>query len=699
MGAQVWGTGPELYLTIDRGDVWDLRYEENHGQSFSYSRLRELVKQRRRDLIQKEMTPDVGPLKDLTPTRISIGRIRIALPKNTTVRWSELDMESAEVHWLLDVEGEKVHFRVFAPPDHDAIVVLLDGLHGKIPRATLEALGDINQNLVKKLGYETPSRHVEGDYSWVLQKIPGSGEVVSMWTTFARDNGWGLILTIPPQSDSGGVAAARGTLERLRSEGPEKLRLSHQQWWRSRWARSSVEIPDPALKRLWINGLYKLASSSYKGAPTNLQGLWPPDGEIPPGRGDYHCDMNVQETYWPAYSSNQLDLVEPLNRWLLNSVVPENEKLTRRFFGVEGLWFGTALDMKGRLIGGENNWMTVQYWLGAGAWMAQHVWWYWSYSQDKAWLERHGYPLLKKSLAFFEHILEAGPDGRLHIPLSTSPEFYSNDLESWSPDPTCDLSLVRNLIRYTSAAAGVLGVDLAKRGEWMKMDARLAPYPVGKGGLKVQPDTDYFRSHRHPMHLFPIFPGEDLTVEGSLSDRKLIEESIRMWVHKGTGEWTGWSYPYGSMIASRARRGNHALQLLETYQAAYIWPNGFHVNGDYKKRGFSFFEYEPFTVEAECAFTAAVNEMLLQSWGGRLRIFPALPDEWTDVAFRDLRAEGGLLVSAEMRRGEIVSATIRSEQGGEAKVVFPLGYVAPGTPSTERVFRLKAGEQIDLALR
>ena len=92
LGAQVWGTGPELYLTIDRGDVWDLRYEENHGQSFSYSRLRELVKQRRRDLIQKEMTPDVGPLNDLTPTRISIGRIRIMLPKNTTVRWSELDM-------------------------------------------------------------------------------------------------------------------------------------------------------------------------------------------------------------------------------------------------------------------------------------------------------------------------------------------------------------------------------------------------------------------------------------------------------------------------------------------------------------------------------------------------------------------------------------------------------------------------------
>jgi hypothetical protein len=132
------------------------------------------------------------------------------------------------------------------------------------------------------------------------------------------------------------------------------------------------------------------------------------------------------------------------------------------------------------------------------------------------------------------------------------------------------------------------------------------------------------------------------------------------------------------MIASRVRRPNHALSLLEIYRKAYIWPNGFHVNGDYKKHGFSFYEYEPFTVEGECAFTAAVNEMLLQSWGGRIRIFPSVPEEWRDVSFRDLRAEGGVLVSAVRRGGRLVSAELYSEKGGEFQVDGRTVRLAPG---------------------
>jgi alpha-L-fucosidase 2 len=198
------------------------------------------------------------------------------------------------------------------------------------------------------------------------------------------------------------------------------------------------------------------------------------------------------------------------------------------------------------------------------------------------------------------------------------------------------------------------------------------------------------------MHLFPIFPGEDLTTEGSEADRTLIDRSIHNWIFRGTGEWTGWSFPYASLIASRLKRGNHALNLLSIYAKAYVWPNGFHVNGDYKRFGFSFYDYEPFTMEGECAFTAAVNEMLLQSWGGHLRIFPSVPDDWKNVSFRNLRAQGGVLVSAEMRDGEILSAVIQSDKGGEAKVVWPLGYIAPGQAYEERTFQLAPGERKEL---
>jgi alpha-L-fucosidase 2 len=721
IGAQSWGAGPQLFLTLDRSDVWDLRYQPNQDARFNYGHLRELVRQRRRDLIQQDLSPDVTPTADQTPYHLAIGRLRIDLPERTTVERTDLDMRRAEVRWSLRINGKPAVFRAFACATENVIVLTLEGLGNYKPKVSLQELPAIQEELARKLGYQKATHGEEGNYAWVVQPIPDSGKVATAWRTSARPDAWQLLLTITPQDDSDPLASARRTLDKAQHLGVAGLRAEHRAWWKERWERSSVLLPDAELQRLWINGIYKLASSSRLSVPTNLQGLWPPDGEYPPWRGDYHCDMNVQQTYWAAYTSNQLDLAEPLNRWLLETVGPKAEILTKRFFGVDGLWMGTAYDARGRLLGGKSNWLTAQYWLGGGGWMSQYLWWYYRYSMDEQFLRSSAYPFMKKCLWFYENILEKGQDGRLHIPLSYSPEYFSNDLEGWTQDPTCDLSIIRNLAQYTIAAAKVLHVDEADQARWQalvgEMGSRpadssrvgkqaavespasgsLAAYPVSaRYGLEVQPNVEYDRSHRHPMHLFPIFPGEDLTIEGSAADRALINRTIHNWILRGTGEWTGWSYPYGSLVASRVRRSNQALNLLQIYAKAFIWPNGFHVNGDYKRYGFSSYDYQPFTVEAECGFTAAVNEMLLQSWGERLRIFPSVPDDWKDVSFDNLRAQGGVIVSAEMRQGKITSAAITSEKGGDVRVVWPLGYVAPDQAVEERVFRLAAGERRQL---
>ena len=188
------------------------------------------------------------------------------------------------------------------------------------------------------------------------------------------------------------------------------------------------------MQRLYRNGLYKLASSSRGGVPTNLQGLWPPDqGTLPPWRGDYHCDMNVQEVYWPAYSSNQLALAEPLNRWLVEQAAPVNRKVTRQFFETDGLWLGGMYDVKGRLLGGSRNWLAVQYWLGGGGWLSQHLWWYYRYSMDETHLRDKAYPFMRDCMTFYAYVLERGEDGKLHVPLSNSPEYHSNNPPPTSP--------------------------------------------------------------------------------------------------------------------------------------------------------------------------------------------------------------------------------------------------------------------------
>jgi len=60
--------------------------------------------------------------------------------------------------------------------------------------------------------------------------------------------------------------------------------------------------------------------------------------------------------------------------------------------------------------------------------------------------------------------------------------------------------------------------------------------------------------------------------------------------------------------------------------------------------------------------------MLLQSWGDRIRIFPAVPDDWEDAVFHDLRAEGAFLVSAVRRKGRTQLVRVKSLAGEPCRI-------------------------------
>ena len=60
--------------------------------------------------------------------------------------------------------------------------------------------------------------------------------------------------------------------------------------------------------------------------------------------------------------------------------------------------------------------------------------------------------------------------------------------------------------------------------------------------------------------------------------------------------------------------------------------------------------------------------MLIQSWGDTLRIFPAVPSAWPDVAFHNLRAEGAFLVSGVRKGGKTEWVRIKSLAGEPCRV-------------------------------
>ena len=67
---------------------------------------------------------------------------------------------------------------------------------------------------------------------------------------------------------------------------------------------------------------------------------------------------------------------------------------------------------------------------------------------------------------------------------------------------------------------------------------------------------------------------------------------------------------------------------------------------------------------------APLQEMMLQSWDGALRIFPAWPKN-LDARFESFRAEGAFLVSAAWSQGQVAELSVRSERGATCRIYSP----------------------------
>jgi hypothetical protein len=70
------------------------------------------------------------------------------------------------------------------------------------------------------------------------------------------------------------------------------------------------------------------------------------------------------------------------------------------------------------------------------------------------------------------------------------------------------------------------------------------------------------------------------------------------------------------------------------------------------------------------ALPAVVNECLLQSYTGTLRLFPNWPAD-RDATFETLRAVGAFLVSARQRDGRVQWVEITSEAGNRLELYNP----------------------------
>lgn len=676
VGALIWEKDGRLRLGLDRADLWDLRdVPEFDSPDYSYEFVIDQVVNKKDMSIVDKMI-DRRTSESSFPTKIPAGGLEFDIAALGEVESVDLDIADAvcDVVWK---NGAKAQF--FIPADACGGYFRFENAGQIVPQLKTPAYeGDrsVNHerqggkgNSLATLGYSAGNVDSSrpGRLLYTQEASCGVSYTVEVrWDNPSRDvvEGWYEIL-----STGTPYSTVTEDFKQPMTRSYDEAMKANSIWWKNYWCQSAISLPDSLLERQWYLEMYKFAASSRRSAPpASLQAVWTADnGETPPWRGDFHNDLNTQMSYWPAYVANHLDAASSFTDWLW-LIKDNSETFTRKFFRVEGLNVPGIATLTGKPLGG---WEQYSHSPSAAGWLAWHFYQQWRYGMDENFLAERAYPWVSGVARFFENISVFDEHGQRRLPLSSSPEINDNTIDAWFTRTTnYDLANIRITYIVAEKMARALGLD----GDAAHYKSQLAQWPdlaTGESGLLIAPDYPLAESHRHLSHLMGIYPFGLIDIADGDEAADVIVRSIEHEKALGSSQWTGYSFTWFANVLARAGRGDEASECLHIFAEAFCSPNSFHLNGDQSGKGYSDLTYRPFTLEGNFAFAAGVQEMLIQSHGGLIRVFPAIPSSWQDVSFNDFRTEGAFLVSASLEAGRLSGLSVYSEKGGHLRLKHP----------------------------
>ncbi|GMV93119.1 MAG: hypothetical protein AMXMBFR82_28970 [Candidatus Hydrogenedentota bacterium] len=667
LNALVFAEGNDLVIRITKNDVWDARLESALDPPIpTLERLKELG--------------TAGPWEDRT----------LILPEGST--WEKPDSYHANPYPCPRACGVMRITDAAAPP----LVAKLDlrrariEIHSASGAYTVVIPADSNQVLVEHSsgtlessleaiaseGIPAAETGTEEGVVWAAQDIPG-------------DLDWpGMSFAVAMAQHEG--AASASVVTSLENENPKRLAMtiahgavqpasptnpgSHESAWADFWSRSGISIDDPVLERVWYRNLYFLRCVSKPGVVSTglFAGLL---DDKPAWHGDYHTNYNIQQTYWSAYAANQCELTEPYDR-LISEYLPRARWMARTIFDMDGAYIPHVLfayeppePAACKSPGGRqyihHEWGFTQ---GVNGFSVQPLWWHYKYDPDPEFLRDVAYPAVRDVADFqADFVAQCERDGD-HVVLapSVSPEHWGWT-ENFERNRNCtfDIAMFRYIFNAAIEGATTLGVDADKIEEWRAAEALLPDYPVWSDDPNIVVDVEDAPpiEYNIPVPTTPVFPGDVVTFASPDPERALFTNTLQHLQHNGNNAPV-------MLAVTRARLSTaDAHDFLRTELMWRERRNGTLSFNRLDPR-FRFNDFGHYTEMFGAALP--VMELLLQSVGDVVRVFPAWPSH-IPGSFENLRTQGGFLVSAAIAEGNVSELRVASTVGGTLRAALPWG--------------------------
>jgi hypothetical protein len=507
----------------------------------------------------------------------------------------------------------------------------------------------------------------------------------------------------------------------LTSLNVEKMYAEHLRWWTSFWSQSHISIGDSLIEKYYYASQYLLASTSRgdKFAP-GIWGCFVTQDSTSWG-GDYHLNYNYQAPYWAAFSSNHIDLTKNFDQPILD-YMEKGKWHAKDLLNIKGIYYPVGLGPKGLCTTRwpltpeemEKRYGTTENTIDHGyKFLGQKInavfsvgnmlmRFYTTYNEAYA---RKIYPYMLECANFWEDYLKL-ENGRYVIYMDHYGEVMPNlkNKGNWRDrlgdfNSTLSLGLVKMLFKGMTDVSTFLHQDAKRQEKWSYISAHMSDFPLGDNNCRISlknmekgPGNSDVKANglsRVSIHGM-ILPGG---VCGPVTDsafNQILLGDVMHWKDRMTnpGEW-GNTLGNGieTCFPAAVRVGydpDDIIKQLKARIALQSFPNlWITATGG--------------GLETLSAVPMTINEMLMQSYEGVIRIFP----DWNpkrDASFETLRAYGAFLVSSSLKNGKIEKVVILSEKGNPVTLQNPWKNekgsikVTDATSKGPVVFNLKNGK-------
>jgi alpha-L-fucosidase 2 len=428
-----------------------------------------------------------------------------------------------------------------------------------------------------------------------------------------------------------------------------------------RLSEYSNGISDPGLEEMYFqySRFLMIAASRPGTMPLNLQGKWN-NKTNPPWACDYHMNINQQMLYWPAEVTNLSECHLPLFEYM-SSLVEPGRISAKEFFNTRGWIVNTMNNPFGYTAPGWQ--FPWGYFPGGAAWLCQHLWEHYDFSQDEQFLKVTAYPLMKEAALFWMDYLIQDDNGFL-----VSSPSYSPEHGGISSGASMDHQIAWDLLNNCIQACEVLEIDHSFAQKATIVRDKIYPPTVGRWGQLQEWKEDVDdpqNTHRHVSHLYALHPGKQIDME----DTPELMQAAKVSLNARGDDGTGWSLAWKVNFWARLGDGDRAYKLFKRLLRPAI--------GEQKERmkgGGSYANllcaHPPFQLDGNMGGGAGIAEMLLQSHGGAICILPALPNKWTEGRIKGLRARGGFVIDIEWEEEVLTKLKVKSIVGNKCKIQY-----------------------------